>query len=1352
MVSTETLEVVMRLRDELTQKVNDINNKLKSTGDAGKQAMDKTKNATNTANTALNQQSTRIDQLKQKYDGLKNSVTNAFNSIKNAIKNSSIGQAVSQSSLAKPFLNAAESIKQKWSSMTEYLKSKIKGVSNEKVGFNISNTGLKTLNGEIATTTTKTTALGNAIIKVGQYAPNLGSKLGTAFTTASTKIDGFKSKINSLGSKLSTLTSGLSGVQSAIMGAFGALGVTSLTQFTIGAAATRDKINAVTTALTGSREATEKLNSAMKNAVSGGVIGFNTLASAIQQTGIKYGLTNEQLEKAAPVLANVGNLARAMGKDTTTAATIMSKAYDGLNGNFMLLKRNLGITKEQLIDAGWSGAASDVDGYTMALQKVLETKPELQEYFNSYEGQMERLKMSIQGVGRSIGEIVLPVLQAVLGWFLELHKQAPWLTTAIVGIGIAILGVISVLGMLAPVLMTIEALSISLSAILWPLLIVAAIIALIAVLKHLYDTNEQVRAVMDRIGNLIRGTLTKAWDNLQKIVAPLSATFNHLMQVLGRLGNDLLGLFGITGEAAQNFDWLSAIINVLGLALNAVIQHITMVVQIAAAVLIPLISFIINLISNLVNFILSICEAVSLLMQGDVIGFITTLGTALWSLIVNTVMNFGQMFLELLNNLDVIFGGILSSVWNWATQFVNDVIQAGLNAVNGFIQWISTLPAQLWAWLLNTANKILIWRQGVIDKIKEVAKGIVDGFKQKIASLPQIMWDELVNIKNKILNGVGMVVDAMKQLAQNMLNTFKSWLGINSPGYMYYAIAGEMEYIGAELEDAQGVLGSAAQDLGTSILDGFNSNDFDSMAINTNDLLSGGSNTTTPILNSGDKGLGASADMDVSINPSVSMNTTAISENITEMAATVNPQLLSITNSIGQLGLTSQNNTMMIIANNEQIKLSYQQLQLSLLLALQNINTTNYNAWTNIKQTTINNLNSILTSTKNVTTQMIQAWQTMKNSIIQAANDIKSQSEQRFNNLWNTIKTFYQRIQHPGGAGSPNISTKRRSSGGHNAFSSFKTAVQNRLNRGGTETRQTLKNKGFMPYEIEYLIPRSNGRVKTSNILNYINNLSRAGAGGWSDVVKPNVDWIRNTTNKWKTAAPTIVRYKTSHGFEVGDFEHGEPRISFNEFRQIAEDVFSQCHYLFYMDSSHYGHWIPAARAGLMNCDDSTEFLLAMARSFGFSGTKVHGYWNNIGHYWANIAGHKMDTTGWMNRRTWTPSASHSGPVPRGLKLSEENDNQVIIIEILQAIYNRLVSDDNINTMSVIHEGNVNYNFKHEIDGNLPDGLSAEDVVDIMNAHVEDSKFIKLLTGNREFMNKFERMYNKIRGEHERFS
>lgn len=1286
MVSQETLEVVMRLKDELTQKVDNIDNKLKQMGNSGADAMNKTRTATQQANQQLQQQQTRIDQLKSKYNNMKTTVTNVFNQIKNVIKNSTAGTLISESGLAKPFLNAAEKIKQKWSSMTEHLKSKMKGVSNQNVGFNISATGLKTLDGQLATTTTKTTAFGNAIIRIGAIAPSIGSKLGTAFTTISTKISNAKGK-------LTNLASGLSGVQGLLMSAFATIGVTSLKSFTIEAAIAREKVNSVTKSIAGSEQAFTATQKSIKNAIAGTTLGYNNMASAVNNVALRFHLSGETLKSLPGPMAKVGLMAQAMGKSSSEAASIMEHAFDGLQGKWKSLKQ-IGITEADLKAAGWSGAANDINGYAAALDKVLEKNPKFKEFTSSFEYQWESFKMSVRGVGTEIGLMLLPILKQVLSFITDLSKNNPGLFKLGVILGVVLLALTSFATAILPIIMLIQAIKeITIITTIWnavlamnPItIVVLAVIALVAALIYLYNTNEDVRNALNGLWEFLQNSFGGVWEWLSGVITG-------------------------AGDAIGGFmDWL-------GLLYEKFLEVLPLIM----AILMP---WTIMFDENIRNVAIQAVQTF--------VSWISTLGTQAWT-----------WFMDVINKVIL-----------WGQQLWQNMSNVASQAVTNFINWVMTLPAKFWTWLINTSNKVGAWKQGIIDKIREVAQGLVNKFKEWVAKLPDAMKQELNNIKSKIENAAGDLGNAIKNLGLNLLNNFKNALGIHSPGFMYYAITGEMDRIDSAFSNAEGTLGASAENVGNSILDGFNNVDFSSINFDPESLLTGTQNTSTPILNSGDKGLGASADMDVAINPNISMNTQAISNDITLMANTVNPQLLAMGTSINQLGMTSTTNTNQMLLNNNMIRLSYQQMQLAVSNALQSLMMYNTNAWTNIRQTTLTNLNSILNSTKNVTTQMIQAWQTMKNSIIQAANDIKSQSEQRFNSLWNTIKTFYNRIQHPGGAGSPNLSSRSGGGRGHNAFRSFATSVQNRLGGLNSVTRNTLQNKGFTTAEIEYMIPRGTSRVSTRDIFNYITNLTRAGAGGWSGVVQPNVDWIRNTTNKWKTAAPTIVRYKTSHGFKVGDFEHGEPRISFDEFRQIAEDVFSQCHYLFYMDSAMYGDWRIAARNGGMNCSDSTDFLLAMANAFGFSGTKVHGYWNNIGHYWANIAGHKMDTTGWMNRRTWTPSASHSGPVPRGLKLSEESDNQIVIIELLQQIYNLLLSESETeSSVRMIHEGEVKYNFKHDIEGSLPDGLTAEDVVEIMDAHVEDSTFLKKLTNNRDFMNKFEHMSNKILGERARFS
>ena len=67
---------------------------------------------------------------------------------------------------------------------------------------------------------------------------------------------------------------------------------------------------------------------------------------------------------------------------------------------------------------------------------------------------------------------------------------------------------------------------------------------------------------------------------------------------------------------------------------------------------------------------------------------------------------------------------------------------------------------------------------------------------------------------------------------------------------------------------------------------------------------------------------------------------------------------------------------------------------------------------------------------------------------------------------------------------------------------------------------------------------------------------------------------------------------------------------------------------------------VAALRAGVFNCWDGTNIVLAIARAFGFEGSRGHGTWNGIGHVWANIPGLGIiDPTAIQNRHSFTSSA-----------------------------------------------------------------------------------------------------------------
>ena len=1211
--------------------------------------------------------------------------------------------------------------------------TRLEKVNGTVVTPQISPAGLNILNGKIVQTEGSFTQLGNRITSTNSKLNALGNNSGIAR---------LRSSLSSLKGRISGLASGFSGLGGAISMAFGAIGVTSVNQFTIGAAMAREKINSVTTSITGSKQATKELGATIKSATAGGVVGFNSTAQALNQVAIKFHMNTSQMKAAAPAIANIGNLSVAMGHSQEQAANMMAHAYDGLNGNFKTLKQNLGVTKEQLMQAGWSGAADDVDGYTNALNKVLEKSPKLQAYYNSTEGRITRAKMAIQGVGREVGETLLPVISQVLQAFLDLNQKCPGITKAFIYLGIAIMGLSAISMVVLPIIELSKALKLAATA-QWLLnaamdanpimIVVIAIIALVAILVYLYYNNEQVRNTINALGSYLSGTFIGLWDylcgavgNTVQFFQNLYSAIVNLPETLSNIGNSIwswvTGLPGqissaLTGIGTAVASWISSLWTNISTWLNNGLATlgtwfstlITTLITWGQNILTTIITWLTMLPGTIFTYLLLIITTIGQWelqlwniavyagsqFVGGIITWIQTLPGRVWTWLLNTINRVIQ-WVTVLWNIAVyagsqFVGGIITwiqtlpgRIWTWlmntinrvtsfATIIMNKAKYAGSVMVGHFISYVSTLPGKFWTWLLSTLSRITSFASQGASRMRTTAMNMCNAFKNKVSQLPNIMWTELMHIGDKIRNAVGELGKAMRDLAHNMLNKFKDALGIHSPGYMFKAIKGEMQYIDDQLSNSQKKLGKSAEKLGQGVLNGFNKTDFTDMTtpledatqtaqttmqtggapVSANSMLGGrytptsdiqqDQNTTTPQI-----GSLVNTDQLTADTSLITTETQKITATIGTNSQRINTSLQGTQLTWGNLVTASNTGTQNLMANNTKTTTGYRNMTTQVGTQLNNLKSKNTSAWQNVKTTTQNNLNNILHSTKNVTTQMISAWNTMKNSIISAAQSIKSQSESRFNSLWSTISRFYHRIRNPGGAGSPSESRGsgvRRSNGG-SAIRAASTGISSIFKPRKRKVQSIDLSGVFSQPEIQYMTPSgSNKMIATSDIMRYMNTKG----AGWNDIVSPNNRYIRNESNKWKANGPKVYgKYPTGNDlFKVKEFENGTPQVSYETFKKMAESVFSHCNYLFYWDSERYGSWQAAAQNGNMNCSDSSDFLIALAHACGLSASKVHGHWNQFGHFWANVAGHKMDTTGWMLHRTWTPSQSHAGPAPK---------------------------------------------------------------------------------------------------------
>ncbi len=327
-----------------------------------------------------------------------------------------------------------------------------------------------------------------------------------------------------------------------------------------------------------------------------------------------------------------------------------------------------------------------------------------------------------------------------------------------------------------------------------------------------------------------------------------------------------------------------------------------------------------------------------------------------------------------------------------------------------------------------------------------------------------------------------------------------------------------------------------------------------------------------------------------------------------------------------------------------------QQKQNTLLNTMKTSNTTAYQQmYTQSNQSLL----QMRDSTSNVTHQMINAWDHMRVQLVATANSLRSESTNHFNELSSTIGSFYRKIQNPSNwgagarGGSTNYRTSRNPTVGRRVGRALHGAGTGAKYSGGsTMSIASLKHMLCPNGDCGNLFDgyQSGDMVDVAQFIRMVEGEHGFGWSGWN---RTHYNHIKNKSDNWDMKSPVINLaggIGTNSKFKVGDFNNGQPKISFGSFQSMAESIFSAIPYRYYYDSSWKGSWLGALQAGACNCSDGADALIAFAITCGFSGYKQWGTWDGEGHFWAVINGVPMDTTAWQNGYGWTsPKVSGYG-------------------------------------------------------------------------------------------------------------
>lgn len=322
----------------------------------------------------------------------------------------------------------------------------------------------------------------------------------------------------------------------------------------------------------------------------------------------------------------------------------------------------------------------------------------------------------------------------------------------------------------------------------------------------------------------------------------------------------------------------------------------------------------------------------------------------------------------------------------------------------------------------------------------------------------------------------------------------------------------------------------------------------------------------------------------------------------------------------------------------------------------------------NAKQGAVDKMNAMKDGVSKAVHKLINVFGELKDRILESVKKIKDGVKEKFDGVKNTIGGFYHKLTNPsewfGGSGVKSYSRSPKPNTARKIFSS-RSSSGGKHGAGVNPYQKSSNNKTITLNELVNQL----GGSKRVNLTDFLSLFSDSGFGGWNFASK-HKKTIFKEGKSWKANSPSLNGTVLGNGFPVKRFWNGKATgFKWNEFMAVASALFSAIPYKFYMDSDWKGDWVSALLSGATNCSDGSDALIALASLFGFSGDKIHtNLKDGMGHFFAIINGHKMDTTNFQHSGSWRPLGG-AGASPKGRNYSKGDKTVNVTVNINEPVY-----------------------------------------------------------------------------------
>ncbi|WP_296884916.1 hypothetical protein [uncultured Methanobrevibacter sp.] len=422
MVSQNIINIILKMEDQATSVAQKADQMIKKFGNSAQSSNNKASQAAQQTSQKMNDLTSNIEKVVDEYIEVGNKGKDSFNKLSQS-QQQAVVQFHKLDDEAQTTLMAIRELGRGFGGNLTYETTALINRFNEltvetntwkgsldyaKNKLNMLGTSTDTLKGKLQVVGSAiTTYVGTKWDTIKGKVSNVASHIKSTLTNALSTV---KTKIQSLGDAFS----GVGGIISSV---FGGIGLAAMSDMTIGASISRERIQHLSSALLGAGQSTEKFNqlwNKMDDDTNKSLVSLDQLAQSLSVVKQMTGATGDQLNSFESILLDIGQRAILMGKSGDEAMGLMQAAGKGLNGEFEMLKENFGITKEKLENAGWSGSADDIDGYTKALEDCLKQSGDVSSMMDTTHGKITRLKKMWSVSARSLGDEFKPMVDDAL--------------------------------------------------------------------------------------------------------------------------------------------------------------------------------------------------------------------------------------------------------------------------------------------------------------------------------------------------------------------------------------------------------------------------------------------------------------------------------------------------------------------------------------------------------------------------------------------------------------------------------------------------------------------------------------------------------------------------------------------------------------------------------------------------------------------------------------------------------------------------------------------------------------------------------------------------------------------------